>query len=520
MTQPVKALHRQAQQAMNHGHYQQAHQYIIQLLGIDKHFTDAYFLLAMIASIHHNYAKAIELINHALKLEPNNSEYLAYLAKQYALSKEHVLANQFAIQAQENVPKNAQVWDTLGVVYSQVGLHKNAQDCFEEATKLKQDNSEYWFNLAAAQKFNGKFEQAKSNYKKCLALEPKHYKAHAAITSLGGINQECNHIEALTLLFENEQSIDGKLYLGHALAREYEALNDFDNAFHYLSSAKKKRLAQLDYSIDEDRQTFETLKQRFNLTAPKIDGYHSQEPIFIVGMPRTGTTRILSQHQDVTTAGELQNFGHLMKKLSGSQTLKVIDLDTVNKFKDSNFQMLGKTYVESTRAITGNTAKFIDKMPLNILYVGFILQALPHAKIVCLDRNLLDTIVSNYRQLFAVNYSYYNYAYDLKTATEYYVLFKDLMAFWLEQFASNFYVVNYENLVSTPHIAGKSMVEFCGLEWHENLLDITSNTASVATASAVQVRSPINSKSVGNWKKYDKYLDEVKAVLTEKGILF
>jgi len=233
-------------------------------------------------------------------------------------------------------------------------------------------------------------------------------------------------------------------------------------------------------------------------------------------MPRTGTTlveRIISQHSDVTSAGELQHFGLLVKKMSKNTSKRMIDADTVTAAQQINFTELGKAYIDSTRAITGKTARFVDKMPLNVLYVGFILQALPNAKIICLDRNPLDTIVSNFRQLFAVNQSHYSYAYDLQSTTEYYLLFKELAELWLEIFPDNFYFINYEKLVNEPLNEAKQLIDFCGLDWQEQCINIHQNSAPVATASALQVRSPINNHSVGNWKKYDAYLDVVKKVL-------
>ncbi|MFT5815818.1 MAG: hypothetical protein ACI9VT_003594, partial [Psychroserpens sp.] len=134
----------------------------------------------------------------------------------------------------------------------------------------------------------------------------------------------------------------------------------------------------------------------------------------------------------------------------------------------------------------------------------------------CLDRNPLDTIVSNFRQLFAVNQSYYSYSYDLESTTEFYLLFKQLTALWLKLFPENFYFINYEQLVNDPTNEAKKLIEFCNLSWQEQCVDIDQNSAPVATASAMQVRSPINNSSVGNWKKYDAYLDGVKAILATK----
>ena len=238
-------------------------------------------------------------------------------------------------------------------------------------------------------------------------------------------------------------------------------------------------------------------------------------------MPRTGTTlveRILSQHTDVTSAGELEHFGLLLKKMSSSATNRVLDAETVNATKGIDFRTLGQSYIDSTRALTGDTAKFVDKMPLNVLYVGFILQALPNAKIVCLDRNPLDTIVSNFRQLFAANSYNYNYAYDLISTAKFYLEFKSLTQLWSKKYPNNFSLVKYETLVNDPESQAKELVEFCGLTWQEDCVHIDKNSAPVATASAVQVRKPINNKSIGNWRKYDAYLDEVKVLLTEHEI--
>ncbi|NRA82343.1 MAG: sulfotransferase [Gammaproteobacteria bacterium] len=520
MSSKIKALHQQAQKALNKGLYQQAHQYLISILQQDKYFADAYFLLAMIASSHHNLTKAIELIKQANTLAPNNAEYLSQLAKHYALDHDHVQAANFAELATNLPIKSSLTFDTLGVAYSQMGLHNKAVIFFKKAVAINDGNPNYFFNLGASLKFTGDFKGAKKAYEKTISMAPNYYKAHAALTSLGGISIDSNHIPQLEQLFSKTQQADDRLYIGHALAREYESLKIFDKAFHYLDTAKKFKLQQFKYSIDEDKALFKSIENHFKSSgSPQTQGFETDEPIFVVGMPRSGTTlveRIISQHSEVTSAGELQHFGLLFKKMAKTTSNRVIDADTVAASKNINFEVLGKSYIESTRAITGKTAKFVDKMPLNVLYVGFILQALPKAKIVCLDRNPLDTIVSNFRQLFAINQSYYSYSYDLESTTEYYLLFKQLATLWLALFPDNFYFINYEKLVNDPLNEAQKLIEFCNLPWQEQCVNIDQNSYPVATASALQVRNPINNRSVGNWKKYDAYLESVKEMLTSR----
>ena len=520
MSTQIKILHQQAQKALNQSLYQQAHQNLMLILQQYKYFSDAYFLLAMIASAHHNLTKAIELIKQADALAPNNAEYLSQLAKHYALANNHVQAVHFA-EIAANLPiKSSLTFDTLGVAYSQMGLHNKAVIFFEKAVAINNKNPNYFFNLGASLKFTGDFEGAKKAYKQTISMAPNYYKAHAALTSLGGISIDSNHISQLEQLFSKTQQADDKLYIGHALAREYETLKDFDKAFYYLDIAKKLKLQQFKYSIDEDKSLFKSIENHFKSDNSSLKkGFETEEPIFVVGMPRTGTTlveRIISQHSEVTSAGELQHFGLLLKKMAKTSSNRVIDAETVAASKNINFEALGKSYIESTRAITGKTAKFVDKMPLNVLYVGFILQALPKTKIVCLDRNPLDTIVSNFRQLFAINQSYYSYSYDLESTTEFYLLFKKLATLWLTTFPDNFYFLNYEKLVNDPLNEAQKLIEFCDLPWQEQCVNIDQNSSPVATASALQVRSPINNGSVGNWKKYDAYLDGVKEMLASR----
>jgi tetratricopeptide (TPR) repeat protein len=474
--------------------------------------------MAMITSAHHRIDKTIQLIEQALKLAPNNAEYQAHLAKHFAIKSDHVQAAKYASLAAKSSTLSALTLDTIGVAYSKIGLHQQAILYFNQAVLLKPESSDFHYNLAISQTFVGNFDGARRSHEEVIKLAPEFCKSYAALSSLGIISEDNNSIERLTALYQKITDADDKLSIGHALAREYEALKDYERAFKYLNLAKQSKLQAINYDFTEDQQMFKSLRDAFSDPNFSLkDGFDTTEAVFVVGMPRSGTTlieRIISQHTDVTSAGELGYFGSLLKTMGTSKSARLLDQETIKASGKVDFSELGKTYIESTRALTGETKKFIDKMPLNVLYVGFILKALPLAKIVCLDRNPLDTIVSNYRQLFSANSSSYDYAYDLKTTAHYYIEFQKLTQLWLKLFPDNFYLVNYEALVSNPEVEARKLVEFCGLDWQEQCLHIDKNISPVATASAVQVRQPINNKSVGNWKKYDAYLDEVKQILS------
>ncbi|WP_426369919.1 tetratricopeptide repeat-containing sulfotransferase family protein [Pseudocolwellia sp. HL-MZ7] len=562
MTQRISHLHKQALQALNNKHYQQAHGLLITILQQDKCFADAYFLLGIIACEHGNNEKGIQLFEQALKIAEhfesidkseatqtnkernqtviNKTEYLAHLAKAYSLIIEPIKAKHYADLTYKEINKHssassqdntnqyhkasALTLDTLGVAYSKVGLHNQAVPLFERAIELDGNNPNYYFNLGTSQVFIGDFKGAQQSHEKVIQLAPSFTKSYTALSALGKVNTGAYNLPSMKLLFDKVSEADEKLHLGHAIAREYEALNDYDNAFKYLSLAKQAKLESIDYNFADDQAMFESLFESFShsgtlATHQSTDKQSSNsEAIFIVGMPRSGTTlveRILSQHSEVTTAGELEYFSLLMKKMSQTTTQRILDKETIEAAQQINFEELGKAYIDKTRVLTGSTAKFIDKMPLNILYAGFILQALPNAKIICLDRSPLDTIMSNFRQLFSANSYNYNYAYNLETTAKYYTYFKKLADFWLEKYPDNFYQINYQDLVNNPKLHAKKLVEFCELDWQEACLHINSNAAPVATASAIQVRQPINNKSIDNWKKYEQYLSEVKSIINK-----
>ncbi len=520
----VESIHKNALALINSQNYKEAHQACLQILQIDKQHADAYFLLGIIATATGAVSKAIGLIERAIELSPDNSEYIAHLAKCYALKGEKQRVELLCEQAMKLKPQQALTLDTIGSAFSRIGLHAKSLLLFQQAVDKDPDNASFVYNLGAASRFMGDFNCARSCYEKVIELNPHFYKAHSALSGLGGISNQSNHISRLQSLITDDLAADDLLHLCHAIASEYEALKNYDCAFEYLKKAKQKKKLQLNYQFADDLANFDALIASFN-TVNKLPSSHclSKEPLFVVGMPRSGTTlveRIISNHEKVFSVGELQNFAVLLKKISQSSSRKVLDPETIKAAEDIDYSLLGEQYIQSTRLLTGSTEKFVDKMPLNVLYAGFIIEAMPNAKIICLDRNPLDTIISNFRQLFAVNFSYYNYAYSLLDTAKFFVEFHKLRQFWQSRYPDNFLVVNYQQLVSNSEVEAKKIISFCGLEWQENCLNIESNKSPVATASAVQVREPIHGRSIGRWKHYEKYLDEVKLILDQANIKY
>ena len=266
---------------------------------------------------------------------------------------------------------------------------------------------------------------------------------------------------------------------------------------------------------------FDALTQTFPKDTPKSHGCLTEEPIFIVGMPRTGTTlveRIISSHPYVYSAGELQNFGIALKHESGTRTPSLLDVETVERIPKNRWQELGEKYLSSTRPLTECKPYFVDKLPHNFLYIGYIINALPNAKIICLRRNPMDTCLSNFRELFTKGLDFFDYSLDLMDTGRYYVLYHRLIEHWRQIFPGRFLEIDYEELVNNQEATTRQMLEYCGLPWHAACLRFDQNDAPSTTASAVQVRAPIHQEAIRRWKKYEVQLSGLRELLAEAGI--
>ena len=518
-------LHQQAQQFINRGQLKPAHETCLAILKQNPKHADAHFLLGIIAANLSQMSKAIGLIDVACKLSPNNAEYLAFLAKCLAAVNRYQEARQKLAMALEIGSDNALVNDTLGVVASRLGEHQQAISLFEKAILKQANNPNFHYNLAASQKFLGLFKQAEASYEKVIALKPDYYQAHSALAELMLATPANNNIERLlTLKATAQDNINGLLHICHALAKEYECLGDFEKSLTVLQQGNAAKKQQLGYHISQDEKLFAAISSCFDddFVAQVNKASDSLKPIFIVGLPRSGTTlvdRIISNHSQVTSAGELQNFAVELKKMTLTSSRHVLDEETIVAAKNVDFQLLAQRYLESTRPLSDKTPRFIDKMPLNFFYLGFIKKAFPQAKIIIMRRNPMDTCLSNFRTLFAVNFSYYNYAYDLIDSAHYYELFTDLMNQWQRQYGEQILQVVYEDLVRAPEQQIRKILDYCELEWQPACLDFHNNKQAVSTASSVQVRKPMNADSIDRWKRYGKQLDELKSYLDAKKLL-
>lgn len=466
---------------------------------------------------------AVSHLLQSTRLNPQRADYAAQWARALAMSHRQREAVEEADRAAALGVKDPLTYNTLAVVYSQANAHAKAAAMFRSAAALSPREPSFHFNLATSLTATGDLEAAAVEYEACLALNPRYWKAHLALAQLRRQTTASNHVQRLQALLAGQAGdAEALLYLNLALEKEYDDLGEYDLAFNHLVAGKAAWRRRLDYGSERDRAVFEAIIQ----TQPGAAGQggagcDSEEPIFVIGMPRSGTTlvdRILSSHPRVHSAGELQNFPAVLKRASGSRTPQMFDEDTIRRAANPDWRRLGEAYLASTRPGTGHTPHFIDKLPHNFLYAGHIARALPRAKLVCLRRGPLDTCVGNFRQLFALSSPYYDYSFDLLDTGRYYLLFDRLMAHWRESMPGRILEVRYEDIVEDQEGSTRLLLEHCGLPWDPACLRFEENAAPVSTASAVQVRSPIYRSSLQRWKRYEAHLGPLRQLLEEGGV--
>ena len=470
-----------------------------------------------------NPSMALAAVEKALSFNPDKTAWLLQKALCLGRLGDMKKLGPAVEQLSGRDMKTAYQCSTLGMLMTRLGLREQAVRYYEKAAALGPDEAKHYYNIACLRRSLGDIEAAECNFDKTVSLDPTDYEAYKIRSELRKQTPAANHVEELEqLLAKGIDDKRGKVHICYALAKELEDLNEAERSFHYLKTGADTRRGYMQYDVRRDLQTMASIRQAFtaDLFDGSIDGHDNSEAIFILGMPRTGTTlveRILSSHTDVFAAGELNNFALEMMTLVKAQSGgKNIDRDALVKLSTAlDFRKLGEAYIDSTRPFTGHTPRFIDKLPLNYLYAGLIHLALPRAKIINLRRHPLDTCYAIYKQLFV---DAYPFSYDIEELGQYYAAYHQLMEHWNSVMPGVVHTVEYEKLVADLETEARQLVSFCELDWQPECLRFHENPEASTTASTTQVRQPVYQSSVGKWRHYREQLQPLIRVLEEAEI--
>lgn len=376
----------------------------------------------------------------------------------------------------------------------------------------------------------GRFDESLGVLKRTLEIDPYNSQALNGIAQTNKLKADDPVLDEMHHAFENRYDIykddEQSARIGFTLGKVYHDLKKYDEAFEYYKQGNEDRGKAFAMKGDIVTASSKQVKKLFTndiYEKFKGQGYRSEKPIFLVGMPRSGTTlteQIISSHPDVYGAGELRvmqnaiidpdNYADIAARAKRDMD---IDQELIDNLSEDRLKKIGKAYVNYLDKIAPKAARVTDKMPFNFYRVGMIKLALPDAKIIFCRRNPMDIGLSIYRQNFMEDFSW---AYDLKRIGNTLKSFDDLMGYWLDMLGDDILISDYESLVSNPEEESRRLIDYCDLEWDDACLSPHKQNRNVNTASFAQVRAPINTKSVEGWRKYESGLKPLADILGVK----
>jgi tetratricopeptide (TPR) repeat protein len=406
-------------------------------------------------------------------------------------------------QAIELKPDYAEGHNNLGNTLQELGRLDEAEASYTQAIALKPDYAEAHKNLGNTLQELGRLDEAEASYTQAIVLKSDYAEAHRHLALMKKFDSQDKEYSKMQVLYLDENiSEEQRCHINFGLAKACEDLGDFEQAFQHYKEGNALRKTLLNYDINQDIELFKQLKSsnvRAEQNSLEVDNLANKPmPIFIVGMPRSGTTlveQIISSHPQVTGAGELPfapQFGASIA--TGSSA---IDNDALLNFR-------GK-YLTKLQNISNGNLIVTDKMPQNFRYIGLLAAAFPEAKIVHVKRNPAAVCWANYKQYFASKNIGYCYALD--DVISYYRLYENLMEFWGNSLSKRIYNLDYELLTVNQENETHQLIDYLGLDWDEKCLSPQDNTRSVATASNMQVRKKVYQGSSQQWKKYEPFLN-------------
>ncbi len=462
---------------------------------------------------------AIPLAKKLIDKEPANLTFRTRLVGAYLSAGVVCRAEEEARRALSLAPKSPGLYRLLAQAMMICTGWDEAMEVVEEGLKLDSDNEFLLIQKASILEKKGRDEEAFEIIKKFFTdrktFNPQAVNVLATLCKKFKVEKE--GIDLLNETLQNKGLSQGYISsVKFTLAELYDSIGDYDNAFENLKEAND--LEPRIYNAEREEEYFARLKEVFSKeffkNAPRST-ISSQRPIFIVGMPRSGTSlteQILATHPDVFGAGELAKIGEISTEIVRWLDRNLPFPEVMREINEEVLNKAAQEYLDFIDSLSGGKFLFVtDKMPQNFVYMGLIALIFPEAKIIHCKRNPYDTCLSNYFQNFAA--AGLSFAYNLENLGHYYRLYLDIMEHWRKVLPITFYESQYEELVSNPREKVRDLLEFCGLSWYEGCLEFHKTKRDVKTASYDQVRKPLYKKSVARWKRYEKHLAPLKEVL-------
>lgn len=490
----------------------------------DAKSAEGHFLGGLVERIQQHPRRAIEAFQRVLELDAGRYDAAVELANQYSIARRNGDAAELLARYEDKLSNSPMYLDLSGTIYTEIGMPERAWPLFERAVELQPGVDLFQANLAACAVFLGKIEQATEILQRLLERFPDHQRNHWQLSRLHKAKDDSHITQMQEIVSRKNLPPDKNIYLYYAIGKELEDLKRWEEAFEYYKKAGDAACNVAGYDVAADIEIIDTIIEACDSRwlaakeADKIDQEASRTPIFIIGLPRTGTTlaeRIISSHSQVESLGETQFLQMVIRRESAIQSIEKMTPEMIRAVAQKDMGIISRGYMAAAEYRLGDSRFFIDKLPFNFLYAGFIARAWPDARIVSLVRNPMDSCFSMYKQVFTWAYKF---SYSLDYLGPYFVAYQRLCQHWRDVLGDRYIEVVYEDLVSDQENQTRRLLDRLGLDFEDACLNFDKNKAPTATASNVQVREKAHTRSVNRWKCFERQLQPLRKHLENAGI--
>lgn len=409
----------------------------------------------------------------------------------------------------------------LANICSEMEEYQLAVKLWQEACVAEPENLYFRHQLVLTLFFLNRVDEAEVLLTGLLDILPSNGSLLHLRSTLKKATPEKNHLDELKLQAQT-QNLRDRIAINFALAKEAEDIGLWQESFSYLAEGASLKRSTLNYKVQNELDSFQAIAKIYDAKVCKaVSDVKDAGAIFVLGMPRTGTTlveRMLSSHAKVASLGEFQHFPKLLVEtiIHTTDPAEQAGHTLIERSVAADFNRLGVSYMKAAKEKGAGATFFVDKLPFNFMYCGMIAKALPQAKLIHLVRNPMDTCYAIFKTLF---HQVYSFSYQLDELASYYIGYHDLMLHWQTVLSEKILVVRYEQLVRSTEIEAQRLLEFSGLDWHEDVLKFHLQEGASSTASSAQIRQPVHKNSLNKWRKFAKELEPLRQKLELAGIV-
>jgi len=488
-----------------------------EILSDDPNNVDALRLLALLASRTGAVDQAINMLENCTKIAPDYALAWENLAKMYRQKDDPDSLQKAAFcfsKATELRPDWAEGWAGLGTMQTRSSQHNEGIESYKKSIELKANQPRVHLSLGHVYKTSGNQEECINSYNEAISFDNNFGEAYWSLANLKTYKFSGDEILNMEKRVElTEVPEREKVHFLFSLGKAFEDMGSYDESFEYYKRGNDLNRGRTTY----DPKAIEALSERLKLffTEDRLNKYkgsgdNSNSPIFIVGLPRSGSTlieQILASHSKIEGTMELPNIMNIARKLGNSTKDRTAYPEVIDTLQGIDLTDLGKSFINETQFLRTGKQHFIDKMPNNFSHIGLIKLILPNAKIIDARRNPMDTCFSCFKQLFARGQAF---TYDLSEIARYYVNYVNLMDHWDKVLPGYVYRVQHEDLLNNQERVTRDLIDFCEVDFESSTLEFYKTKRAVKTASSEQVREPINTKGLNQWKNYEIHLKDLK----------